>query len=61
MKATGTTQKMDKSGRLVVPKDIQKQLGYTEGMKFELFISEDDCSLVFLLCTLVMLCLLLLL
>lgn len=47
MRATGTTQKMDKSGRLVVPKDIQKQLGYTEGMKFELFISEDDCSLVF--------------
>ncbi len=47
MKATGTTQKMNKSGRLVVPKDIQKQLGYTEGMKFELFISEDDYSLVF--------------
>lgn len=47
MKATGITRRIDELGRLIVPRDIQQQLGYKEGMQFELFILEDKASVMF--------------
>jgi transcriptional pleiotropic regulator of transition state genes len=42
MKATGIIRRMDDLGRIVIPKDIRRTLGATEGEAFEIFV-EDDC------------------
>lgn len=44
MKATGIVRRVDDLGRIVIPKEIRKQLGVSENTPMELFI--DDKSLV---------------
>lgn len=41
MKATGIVRRIDDLGRIVVPKELRKQLGIKEGEPIELFIDED--------------------
>lgn len=34
---SGHVRRMDDLGRVVIPKDVRKQLGYTEGKPFEIY------------------------
>lgn len=42
MKATGIIRRIDDLGRIVVPKEIRKQIGIKEGEPLELFIDENN-------------------
>lgn len=42
MKATGIIRRIDDLGRIVVPKEIRKQLNIKEGEPLELLIDEDN-------------------
>lgn len=41
MKQTGVTRKIDELGRIVIPKEIRKNLGIRDGEALEIFTSED--------------------
>ena len=41
MKATGIVRRIDDLGRIVIPKEIRRQLKVTEGEPFEIFLSRD--------------------
>lgn len=41
MKATGIVRQVDDLGRIVIPKEIRRNLGIKEGDKLEIFIDED--------------------
>ncbi len=41
MKATGIVRRVDDLGRIVIPKEIRRKLGITEGASMELF-TEDN-------------------
>lgn len=41
MKATGIVHRVDGLGRIVIPKEIRRDLGIKEGDKLEIFIDED--------------------
>lgn len=41
MKQTGVTRKIDELGRIVIPKEIRKNLGIRDGETLEIFTSED--------------------
>lgn len=41
MKATGMTRRIDDLGRIVIPKEIRKQLKIQEGQSIEIFLNED--------------------
>lgn len=41
MKATGIVRRIDDLGRVVVPKEIRRNLGIREGDPLELFVDED--------------------
>ena len=41
MKATGMTRRIDDLGRIVIPKEIRKQLRIQEGQSIEIFLNED--------------------
>lgn len=45
MKQTGVTRKIDELGRIVIPKEIRKNLGIRDGEALEIFISEDSIIL----------------
>lgn len=42
MKATGIIRRVDDLGRIVIPKDIRRQLGIQEMTPMELFVTDDD-------------------
>ncbi len=41
MKSTGVTRKIDELGRIVIPKEIRKNLGIRDGEYLEIFTDED--------------------
>lgn len=41
MKATGIIRRMDDLGRVVIPKEIRRNLGIREGDPLEIFLHED--------------------
>lgn len=41
MKATGIIRRIDDLGRIVIPKEIRKSLGLTEGTPMEMYIDSD--------------------
>lgn len=45
MKQTGVTRKIDELGRIVIPKEIRKNLGIRDGETLEIFTSEDSIIL----------------
>lgn len=42
MKATGIVRRVDDLGRIVIPKEIRRNIGLREGEAVELFL-EDNC------------------
>lgn len=42
MKATGIVRRVDDLGRIVIPKEIRRNLGLREGEAMEIFL-EDNC------------------
>ena len=42
----GYIRRMDDLGRIVVPRELRKKLGWLEGDPFELFVTEDGKLLV---------------
>ena len=46
MKATGVVRRLDDLGRIVIPKEIRRNLKLKEGDALEIFISKDN-ELVF--------------
>lgn len=47
MKATGIVRRVDDLGRIVIPKEIRRQLGVSENTPMELFINDSGKELVF--------------
>ncbi len=45
MTQTGVTRKIDELGRIVIPKEIRKNLGIRDGESLEIFTSEDSIIL----------------
>lgn len=45
MKQTGVTRKIDELGRVVIPKEIRKNLSIRDGETLEIFTSEDSIIL----------------
>ena len=41
MKATGITRRIDDLGRIVIPKEVRRNLGIHEGDPLEIFLHED--------------------
>ena len=41
MKATGIVRRIDDLGRIVIPKEIRRQLKVTEGEPFEIFLTKE--------------------
>ena len=41
MKATGIIRRIDDLGRIVIPKEIRRQLKVTEGESFEIFLTKE--------------------
>lgn len=47
MIATGVVRHMDDLGRIVIPKEIRRKIGVSEGDAFEIYINEDRDGVVF--------------
>lgn len=45
MKATGIVRRIDDLGRIVIPKEIRRNLGIREGDPLEIFLHEDSVCL----------------
>ena len=45
MKETGIFRRVDDLGRVVIPKDIRRQLKIEEGDALEIFVNEDSVTL----------------
>lgn len=45
MKQTGVTRKIDELGRIVIPKEIRKNLGIRDGESLEIYTSNDSIIL----------------
>ena len=45
MKATGVTRKIDELGRVVIPKEIRRNLSIRDGESLEIFTNEDSIIL----------------
>ena len=43
MKATGIIRRMDELGRVVIPKEIRRNMGLEAGHALEIFTTHDDC------------------
>ncbi len=41
LKATGVTRKIDELGRIVIPKEIRRNLGIRDGESLEIFLDDD--------------------
>ena len=46
MKSTGFVREIDNLGRLIVPKDVRRQLNINEGDTFEIFV-DDENNIIF--------------
>lgn len=46
MKETGVIRRVDDLGRIVIPKEVRKQAGITEGKSMEIYIMEDGSLLL---------------
>ena len=42
LKQTGVTRKIDELGRIVIPKEIRKNLGIRDGESLEIYTSDDS-------------------
>ena len=45
MKSTGVIRRIDELGRIVIPKEIRKNLGIREGDNLEILIENDKLTL----------------
>ena len=45
LKQTGVTRKIDELGRIVIPKEIRKNLGIRDGESLEIYTSDDSIIL----------------
>lgn len=45
MKSTGMIRRIDDLGRIVIPRQIRKDIGIEEGMPFEIYINNNDIIL----------------
>ena len=45
MKATGIIRRLDDLGRVVIPKEIRRTMGVTEGSALEMFIDKETSGL----------------
>lgn len=45
MKSIGVVRKVDQLGRIVLPKELRKILGFEEGTPIEIFVNEDEVIL----------------
>lgn len=45
MKATGIVRRIDDLGRIVIPKELRKQMGITSGDPVEFFVNPQDGSI----------------
>ena len=45
MKSTGITRKIDELGRVVIPKEIRRNLGIRDGESLEIYTDEDSIIL----------------
>ena len=45
MKSTGVTRKIDELGRIVIPKEIRRNLGIRDGESLEIYTDEDNIIL----------------
>lgn len=45
MKATGIVRRIDDLGRIVIPKEIRRTMGITEGDPLEIYVTEDGICL----------------
>lgn len=50
MKATGLVRRIDDLGRIVIPKEIRRQLGIKESEPMELYIDTDDRDIILRKC-----------
>ena len=46
MKATGVTRRLDDLGRIVIPKEIRRQVSVREGSPMEIYIDDNEKSIV---------------
>lgn len=46
MKATGIIRRMDDLGRVVIPKEIRRNLGIREGDPLEIFVDNGSICLI---------------
>ena len=42
MKATGIIRRVDDLGRIVLPKEVRRKLGISEGTPMEIYVSADS-------------------
>ena len=47
MKATGIVRRVDDLGRVVIPKEIRRSMGITEGDPLELYVDTESNGIVF--------------
>lgn len=47
MKATGIVRRIDDLGRVVIPKEIRRSMGITEGDPLELYVDTESNGIVF--------------
>ncbi len=45
MKATGIVRRVDDLGRIVLPREIRRRIGISEGTAMEIFMSKDEITL----------------
>lgn len=45
MKATGIVRNIDELGRIVIPKELRKKMGMTEGTPVEIFVDDGKIAL----------------
>lgn len=48
MKATGIIRRVDDLGRIVIPKEIRRRIGITEGTPMEIFITDNNYGVAFM-------------
>lgn len=45
MKVTGIVRRVDDLGRIVLPKEVRRKIGISEGTAMEIFVSSDGITL----------------
>lgn len=44
MNSTGIIRRIDELGRVVIPREIRKQIGFHEGDSLEIYINKKECA-----------------